>query len=117
MDETETVLQGVGGWGRRVFEAKKRGKKIMTKEQERGARIARVGDWRVVIWASDLLLVLLSARGVEFYAKPARAAAQGRMPGAAASSGYSVCGTALEAAEKGCISGETPEKHASGAKG
>jgi hypothetical protein len=68
---------------------------LWIREWRTGTEIARVGDWKVVIWASRLRLFLFSAREGKLSAKPARAAAQGRLRREAGGSGYSFCGTAL----------------------
>ena len=53
------------GWGVGVEEFLGEDTTKGTKDKDQGLRteVARVGDWRVVIWASDLRLILLCARG------------------------------------------------------
>ena len=52
------------GWGVGVEEFLGEDTTKGTKDKDQGLRteVARVGDWRVVIWASDLRLLLLCAR-------------------------------------------------------
>ena len=57
------------------------------KERKSGNRIARVGDWRVIILASDLRLPLFCARGRKLCASICGDLPSGRRPSAGCGEG------------------------------